>query len=83
VISFLFGFSRGVFGNAKIIDKRKWVKVHVMCGVVTAAQVSKAHEGDSPYFKPLVDTTAGNFEIRETSADKAYSSLANLKAGGR
>lgn len=79
------------FGNAKIIDKRKWLKVHLMCGVltniVTAVQVTKAHEGDSPYFKPLVATTDENFEIRETSADKAYSSLANLKLvvdkGGR
>jgi transposase len=79
------------FGNAKIIDKRKWLKVHLMCGVltniVTAVEVTKAHEGDSPYFKPLVTTTDENFEIRETSADKAYSSLANLKLvvdkGGR
>jgi transposase len=71
------------FGNAKIIDKRKWVKVHLMCGVVTnivtSVEVSKANEGDSPYLKPLTETTSENFFIRHESADKAYSSLANLK----
>ncbi|MGH9968612.1 MAG: transposase [Pyrinomonadaceae bacterium] len=71
------------FGNAKIIDKRKWVKVHLMCGVstniVTAVEVSKANAGDSPYLKPLFETTDRNFGIREQSGDKAYSSLANLK----
>jgi transposase len=35
--------------------------------------------GDSPYFKPLVETTSQNFDIREVSADKAYKSLANLR----
>jgi hypothetical protein len=71
------------FGKADVIDRRKWVKVHLMCGVathiVTAAQASKPSAGDSPYFKPLVQTTHQNLEIREVSADKAYSSLANLR----
>jgi transposase len=71
------------FGKADVIDRRKWVKVHLMCGVtthiVTAAQVSKPSAGDSPYFKPLVQATNQNFDIREVSADKAYSSLANLR----
>lgn len=53
-----------------------------MCGVktniVTAAEVSHAHAGDSPYFKPLVETTSQNFPIRSVAADKAYSANRNL-----
>lgn len=45
------------FGKADVIDRRKWVKVHLMCGVathiVTAAQVSKPSAGDSPYLNHL------------------------------
>jgi transposase len=71
------------FGNAKIIDKRKWVKVHLMCGVitniVTSVIVTDANAADSPYLKPLIETTAANFSMRRGIADKAYSSLANLK----
>lgn len=71
------------YGKADVIDRRKWVKIHLMCGVathiVTAVQVSKPTAGDSPYFKPLVQATDQNFDIREVSADKAYSSLANLR----
>jgi len=71
------------YGKADVIDRRKWIKVHLMCGVlthiVTAAEVSKPNAGDSPFFKPLVEATDLNFDIREVSADKAYSSLANLR----
>ena len=71
------------YGKADVIDRRKWIKVHLMCGVlthiVTAVEVSKPNAGDSPYFKPLVEATDQNFDIREVSADKAYSSLANLR----
>lgn len=70
------------YGKADVIDRRKWIKVHLMCGVtthiVTAVRVTKASAGDSPYFKPLVEDTDQNFDIWRVSADKAYSSLANL-----
>jgi transposase len=68
--------------NLTTINKQDWVKVHLMCGVttnvVTSVEISHAHAGDSPYFKPLVETTAQNFKLREVSADKAYSSEANM-----
>lgn len=71
------------FGRSRTIDKRKWVKAHLMCGVstniVTAVEVSPANAGDSPYLKDLVDRTARNFQLKEVYCDKAYSSLANLK----
>jgi transposase len=71
------------FEKDKVRDKRAWVKVHVMCGVltniVTAVEVSKGSAGDSPYFKLLYETTALNFNIKEVLGDKAYSSLENLR----
>jgi len=71
------------YGAAQTIDRREWVKVHLMCGVttniVTSVEISSAHAGDSPYFRPLVEQTARNFTMREVSADKAYSSEKNLK----
>lgn len=54
-----------------------------MCGVktniVTAVEITDRFAADSNYFKPLVDATAQNFAMQEVSADKAYSSAANLQ----
>jgi transposase len=65
------------------INTKDWVKAHLMCGVktniVTSVEISDAHAGDSPYFKPLVETTSRNFVMQEVSADKAYSSSKNLQ----
>jgi transposase len=75
------------YGRSKTTDKRKWVKAHLMCGVltniVTAVEVTKSNAGDSPYFKPLLGTTIQNFGAVDVAADKAYSSLANLKFARR
>ncbi len=64
------------------VNRKDWVKVHLMCGVktniVTSVEISHAHARDSPYFKPLVETTAQNFPIQSVAADKAYSSNKNL-----
>lgn len=71
------------YGKAQSIDKRQWVKVHLMCGVktniVTSVEISHAHAGDSPYFAPLVEATSQNFAMDQVSADKAYSSEKNLR----
>jgi transposase len=69
---------------------KDWVKAHAICGVktniVTAVTIEGRDAGDSPQFKPLVQTTAENFTIREVPADKAYLSRDNLdlvvEAGG-
>jgi transposase len=64
------------------VNRKDWVKVHLITGcktnIVTAAEVSHAHAGDSPYFRTLVETTARNFPIQSVAADKAYSSNKNL-----
>ena len=61
-----------------------WIKVHAMVGVkthiVTAVVVGEEWSGDSPNFVPLVRRTHNNgFDIKEVSADKAYSGKVNLE----
>lgn len=71
------------YGKGKMINKKDWIKVHIMCGVktniVTAVELSGPNAGDSPRFKPLVLATSNNFVMNEVSADKAYSAEDNLK----
>src|SRR5258708_39689345 len=54
-----------------------------MCGVqtniVTAVEITDRFAGDSPQFKPLVQTTGRNFTMAEVIADKAYLSVDNLQ----
>lgn len=61
-----------------------WVKLHANVGTLTniivAAEITNGTSADSPQFRPLLAKTAKNFTIREMSADKAYSSKANLQA---
>jgi transposase len=64
--------------------KRSWVKVHVMCGtktnVVTAVEIAGQNASDQAFLKPLLKTTKGQFNIKELSADMAYSTYSNLEA---
>lgn len=77
--------TRDLFGGEKgyRVGARDWIKIHVTTGVktnvVTAVQVTDAHAGDSPYFKPLIEATAQNFAMRQVSADGAYLSGDNMK----
>jgi hypothetical protein len=54
-----------------------------MCGVrtniITSIEITHATAGDSPQFESLVETTSQNFQMREVSADKAYTSAKNLQ----
>ncbi len=84
------GFSTSLF--SRWLDKRNgddkteriWVKAHAMVGtktnVITSIEISEGQAADSPYFVPLLDSTAQDFKIKEVSADKAYSSRKNLEA---
>jgi hypothetical protein len=77
--------TRDLFGDGKgyTVGQKDWLKIHITCGVktnvVTAVEVTDAHAADSNYFKPLVETTAQNFAMRQVSADKAYLSAPNLQ----
>jgi len=68
----------------KMRSEAKWVKAHMMCGVkthvVTSVEVSPTETADAPQFPKLVNATAKTFNIKEVSADKAYSSKKNLNA---
>jgi transposase len=79
-----WGAIRAEFTDIEDVTRQDWVKIHLMCGVitnvVTSVKVTDNHAGDSPQFKPLVDTTAQNFVMDEVSADKAYLSNDNLNA---
>jgi transposase len=70
--------------HGKVKDNREWVKVHLMCGVntktVTSVEVSGWTAHDTNYFVPLVERTAGNFQLGDVLADKAYLSRKNFKA---
>jgi transposase len=65
-------------------DNREWIKLHLMCGtatkIVTSAEITGWTGADSPQFIPLVTATAKRMNMAEVSADKAYSSRANLAA---
>jgi transposase len=78
--------TRALFGDKRTepIEKKDWVKAHICCGVktnvVTSIEITDAHAGDSPQFKPLIEATAVNFVMNEVSADKAYLSGKNMQA---
>jgi transposase len=78
--------TRDLFGDGKgyHVGRKDWIKVHITCGVktnvVTAVEVTDAHANDHNYFKPLVETTAQGFALRQVSADRAYLSNTNLQA---
>lgn len=70
-------------GKEQTVNKKDWIKVHLMCGcktnIVTSVEISHAHAGDSPYFAPLVEKTAENFVMNTVCADKGYSAEKNLR----
>ena len=52
----------------------------MLTNVITAVEVTPKNFHDSRAFRPMLAKTAENFPIREVSADKAYSSKANLQS---
>lgn len=83
------GFSTSQFGRWFDVrtgddnDKRKFVKAHITCGVrtnvITAINITKGSCADSPEFEGLVKNTSRIYDIKEVSADKAYTSRQNLQ----
>ena len=64
--------------------RQTWVKTHIMSGVktniVTAAEATPTESADTKQLPTLLDRTAQAFDVQEVSADKAYSSRANIEA---
>ena len=65
--------------HGKLHARHPWVKLHIVCGTVThaitAARVTS--EGDCPQLPALLERTRTHHDVRELSADKAYSSVEN------
>jgi transposase len=62
--------------------RNRFVKAHAMCGVITnvitSLEITMGSGADSLELPKLVAKTSEHFKMREVSADKAYSSRANL-----
>ena len=78
-----FAFSRFVrwydIKYNRFTSEQQWIKAHLMCGVktnvVTAVDIGERDAGDALFLPALVESTARRFDVREVSADKAYSSF--------
>jgi len=84
------GFSTKMFDakwlnvrTGKDSEKRGYKKCHIICGtktnIITSAIITEGKANDSPLFNPLLTNTAQLFNVKEISADKGYSSKANLE----
>ena len=62
---------------------RIWLKAHLMCGtktnIITGVEITEGKANDSPQLASLVEQTAKNFNLKEVSCDRAYSSGSNLE----
>jgi transposase len=71
------------YTDPHLVQKRGFIKCHIMCGVktniITSVEITDGDFADSPQFKALVETTAKNFTMQEVSANKAYLSAKNLQ----
>lgn len=71
------------YKHGRDLRTRKWVKCHFMVGVktniVTSVKITTEFDADSPQLEELVNTTNELFEMKEISADKAYSSRENYE----
>lgn len=78
-------FSQYFIQKHRSQKRHNWIKAHILVGVKTnvivSARITEENTNDSPQFKPMVTEAYNNgFEIREVTADKAYSSRDNLEA---
>ncbi len=87
------GFGTKVFDRwlnvrtQKDSKKRSFKKCHAVCGVktniITSVRVTEGKANDTPQFNPLLIDTTQYFNVKEISADKAYSSRANLELANK
>ena len=68
----------------KVRSQAKFIKCHIMTGVttniITAIEATPEQSSDSRQFPYLVTETAKRFDVREVSADKAYSARGSIHA---
>jgi transposase len=65
-----------------MMKKKAWLKIHVCVGtrtnVITAVEITDKKSNDALHFIPVVEATRKNFNIKEISADKAYTSAKHM-----
>ena len=79
------GFSTAVYDrwfsqkHGKLCSQNVWVKLHIACGTVTHAVTSAVvtPQSDDSQLPALLTRTRAHHDVRELSADKAYSTHAN------
>lgn len=68
----------------KVRSQAKFIKCHIMTGVttniITAIEATPEQSSDNRQFPYLLNETVKQFDVREVSADKAYSGHDNLHA---
>jgi Transposase DDE domain len=66
-------------------ENHDWMKLHLMCGVktniVTSVEITGSYANDSPQLRPLVETSAQNFRLRDGDAGKANLELVTALGG--
>lgn len=81
-ISNTVAWSHAQHKDKKFLQSKNWVKVHCCIGtrtnVITSVIITDKTSHDSNHFIPLLTNTSRNFEVREVSADPAYSNNRNL-----
>lgn len=83
------GFSTSRFARwfdhkwGKEKKQRVWIKCHAIAGVktniISSVNITEAFTNDSPQLSSLIKETVKNFEVKEVSCDRAYSSRKNLQ----
>jgi predicted nucleic acid-binding Zn finger protein len=65
------------YSDPDLIDKKNWVKIHLICGVktnvVTAVEITNKHRADCPLLPLLVQSTRQNFVMNESARIKLIS----------
>ena len=81
-ISNTVAWSHAKHKDAKFLQSKNWVKVHCCVGthtnIIASVVITDKTSHDSEHFIQLLDNTRRNFEVREVSADAAYSNNRNL-----
>ena len=65
-----------------MMKKKAWLKIHVLVGcrtnVIASVEITDKKSNDALHFIPLVEAGRKNFDIKEISADKAYTSAKHM-----
>jgi transposase len=71
-------WNRAKYQDTVMLAKKNWVKLHCCIGtktnVITGVEITDRTGHDASSFLPVLEATRKNFDVREVSADAAYTS---------